>query len=208
MATEMNRDLQETLEKLKRKRDRLGKQIKANEIIKTKLIRKIEHCGDHHSRVNDRLAKRQAAATEYRKTIRETESAYQKIVDSSATLLAVLQQNAGDSDVEPDSDDEPWKVADEKKPFASASDVLAEQRNDLDNNGQTVKRSAWDQGIIEERPGVNNTIIDPAQLKELHSWEPAQGNVTDVYRPVLEDGQTEKVAGKRKTQLNANKGEF
>lgn len=207
MATEMNRDLQETLEKLKRKRDRLGKQIKANEIIKVKLVRKIDHCGEHHGRVNDRLSKRQAAAAEYRKTIRETESAYQKIVDSSATLLAVLQQNAGDSDVEPDSDDEPWNVPEEKKPYASAEEVLAEQRNNMET-GQDIKRSAWDQGIIEERPGVNNTIIDPAQLKELHSWDPTQGNVTEVYRPVLEDHQTEKQNGKRKTQLNSNKGEF
>lgn len=207
MATEMNRDLQETLEKLKRKRDRLAKQIKANEIIKTKLVRKIDHAGDHHGRVNDRLMKRQAAATEYKKTIRETQSAYQKIVDSSATLLAVLQQNAGDSDVEPDSDDEPWNVPEEKKPFAAAHEVLAEQRND-EATGQEIKRSAWDQGIIEERPGINNTIIDPAQLKELHSWAPEQGNVTEVFRPVLEDSQTEKVGGKRKTQLNSNKNEF
>jgi len=207
MATEMNRDLQETLEKLKRKRDRLAKQIKANEIIKTKLVRKIDHAGDHHGRVNDRLAKRQAAGTEYRKTIRETESAYQKIVDSSATLLAVLQQNAGDSDVEPDSDDEPWNVAEENKPFASANDVLSEQRND-EASGQEIKRSAWDQGIIEERPGINNTVIDPAQLKELHHWAPEQGNVTEVFRPVLEDSQTAKEGGKRKTQLNSNKAEF
>ena len=46
------------------------------------------------ARINDNLARKVASRTEYDKTISETEGAYQKILESSQTLLHVLKRES------------------------------------------------------------------------------------------------------------------
>jgi len=47
---------------------------------------------DRLSRLNESLAKKLAAREEYERTLQATEDAYQKILDSSSTLLEVLKK--------------------------------------------------------------------------------------------------------------------
>lgn len=97
---ELNVELDQTLAKLKKKCEILGAKLQDNALRKEKLILKIESCTKRHHRVVTRLNNRKTAEKEYQKTITQTESAYKKIVDSSATLLEVLRVQAGDSDPE------------------------------------------------------------------------------------------------------------
>ncbi len=46
------------------------------------------------ARINDNLARKISSRNEYDKTIQETEAAYQKIMESSQTLLHVLKRES------------------------------------------------------------------------------------------------------------------
>lgn len=74
----------------------LKKKIEDMETRKNKILNKVKGITTRHQRVSERLAKRQAQAKEYRKTIEAVEGGYNGLLDSSKTLLEVLQtqQNA------------------------------------------------------------------------------------------------------------------
>jgi len=74
-AVALGNELDATLAKLK------SMKMKENELKKQKLILKIENATKRHQRCVARLGNRKDAQKEYQKTIAQTESAYQKIVD-------------------------------------------------------------------------------------------------------------------------------
>jgi Sjoegren syndrome nuclear autoantigen 1 len=81
--------------KLQKKIDVLGWKIQQNEDRKEVLITKIEMATERHKRVKIRLERRIAAKAEYEKTIQATEKAYEKILETTETLLNVLEANVG-----------------------------------------------------------------------------------------------------------------
>jgi Sjoegren syndrome nuclear autoantigen 1 len=81
--------------KLAKKIDVLKWKMNSNQDRKEVLITKIEMATERHKRVKTRLERRLAAKAEYEKTIAATDSAYNKILLSSSTLLSVLQENVG-----------------------------------------------------------------------------------------------------------------
>jgi len=77
------------IEDLCGKRDELQRQILIEEEDKHKLENEIRLASEKLARINENLAKKITARTEFDRTISETESAYMKILESSQTLLSV-----------------------------------------------------------------------------------------------------------------------
>merc|ERR1712070_758394 len=82
------------IEELREKREELNKSIAADEEEKAKIQNDLRILTERLSRINDNLARKIASRTEYDKTITETEGAYQKILESSQTLLHVLKRES------------------------------------------------------------------------------------------------------------------
>jgi Sjoegren syndrome nuclear autoantigen 1 len=78
------------IEDLCGKRDELQRQILIEEEDKHKLENEIRLSSEKLARINENLAKKITARTEFDRTISETESAYMKILESSQTLLSVI----------------------------------------------------------------------------------------------------------------------
>ena len=72
------------------KRDELQRQILIEEEDKHKLENEIRLSSEKLARINENLAKKITARTEFDRTISETEAAYMKILESSQTLLNVI----------------------------------------------------------------------------------------------------------------------
>jgi len=89
-----NSELVKCIEDLREKREELNKSIAADEEEKAKIQNDLRILTERLSRINDNLARKIASRTEYDKTITETEGAYQKILESSQTLLHVLKREA------------------------------------------------------------------------------------------------------------------
>jgi hypothetical protein len=158
MASEMKEQTEAALLKLKRKRNRLFKQITANEKIKRQLINRCDYTTEHYNRVTARIGRRTQAAKEYRKTIAETQAAYQKIVDSSYTLLSLLQMQAGDSDVEPDEDEDP---------FAAAQFEEEQKKND----GGDEANSLEEDDDVEEANSIEDDMEEVSEEEEEEDGE-------------------------------------
>ena len=79
------------IEDLCAKRDELQRQILIEEEDKHKLENEIRLSSEKLSKINENLAKKITARTEFDRTISETEAAYMKILDSSQTLLNVRE---------------------------------------------------------------------------------------------------------------------
>ncbi len=77
------------IEDLCAKRDELQRQILIEEEDKHKLENEIRLASEKLAKINENLAKKITARTEFDRTISETESAYMKILESSQTLLNV-----------------------------------------------------------------------------------------------------------------------
>jgi sjoegren syndrome nuclear autoantigen 1 len=71
-----NNELVKCIEDLKEKREEIARQILTDRLTK----------------INESLARKVTARNEYDRTIQETEGAYMKILESSATLLQVLKR--------------------------------------------------------------------------------------------------------------------
>merc|ERR1712070_941921 len=82
------------IEELREKREELNRSIAADEEEKAKIQNDLRILTEQLSRINDNLARKIASRTEYDKTITETEAAYQKILESSQTLLHVLKRES------------------------------------------------------------------------------------------------------------------
>ena len=77
------------IEDLCAKRDELQRQILIEEEDKHKLENEIRLSSEKLAKINENLAKKITARTEFDRTISETEAAYMKILESSQTLLNV-----------------------------------------------------------------------------------------------------------------------
>lgn len=78
-------------EQMKENVEHLKTKIAHTEKTKKKIMNKIEHTVVRHKRVTERLEKRKLQATEYRKTIEAVDAGYNQLLESSTTLLSVLQ---------------------------------------------------------------------------------------------------------------------
>lgn len=78
------------IEDLCGKRDELQRQILIEEEDKHKLENEIRLASEKLAKINENLAKKITARTEFDRTISETEAAYMKILESSQTLLNVM----------------------------------------------------------------------------------------------------------------------
>merc|ERR1712054_751335 len=87
-----NNELVKCIEDLREKREELNKSIASDEEEKAKIQNDLRILTERLARINDNLARKIASRTEYDKTITETEAAYQKILESSQTLLHVLKR--------------------------------------------------------------------------------------------------------------------
>ncbi|CAM2719954.1 unnamed protein product [Rotaria magnacalcarata] len=76
------------------KRDELQRQILIEEEDKHRLENEIRFASDKLSKINENLARKTTARTEFDQTIGETEAAYMKILESSQTLLNVLKRES------------------------------------------------------------------------------------------------------------------
>ena len=68
--------------------------LKDEEMEKAKIQNDLTVLTKRLSAVNDSIARKIASRNEYDKTIGETEAAYTKILESSATLLTVLKRES------------------------------------------------------------------------------------------------------------------
>ena len=86
------------IEDLCAKRDELQRVILTEEEDKHKLENEIRLASEKLAKVNESLAKKITARTEFDRTISETEAAYMKILESSQTLLNVRSSSLPPSD--------------------------------------------------------------------------------------------------------------
>merc|ERR1711998_339802 len=89
-----NNELVNCIEDLREKREQVNAQIQKAEEEKAKIQNDLRILTERLSRVNDSLTRKIASRNEYDKTITETEAAYQKILESSQTLLHVLKRES------------------------------------------------------------------------------------------------------------------
>lgn len=89
-----NNELVKCIEDLCAKRDELQRQILIEEEDKHKLENEIRLSSEKLAKINENLAKKITARTEFDRTISETEAAYMKILESSQTLLNVLKRES------------------------------------------------------------------------------------------------------------------
>jgi Sjoegren syndrome nuclear autoantigen 1 len=87
-----NNELVKCIEDLREKREEIHRQIMKDEEDKAKIQRDLSVLTDRLSKINENLARKQTSRNEYDRTIQETEGAYMKILESSATLLQVLKR--------------------------------------------------------------------------------------------------------------------
>ena len=89
-----NAELVSCIEDLREKREELNRTILREEEEKAKIQKDLSVLTDRLTKINENLAKRLQARTEYDRTIEETEQAYMKILESSQTLLHVLKRES------------------------------------------------------------------------------------------------------------------
>ena len=87
-----NNELVKCIEDLREKREEINRQLLKDEEDKAKIQRDIAVLSDRLSKINESLARKVTSRNEYDRTIQETEGAYMKILESSATLLSVLKR--------------------------------------------------------------------------------------------------------------------
>lgn len=102
MASELADGMQVTLNKLRAKRERLitrmGDDDQKHKVLDSRASSLFERLNKVQKRMNNRIT----AKKEYEKTIMETEGAYSKIVDSSQSLMSMLQVYIGADDSDAD----------------------------------------------------------------------------------------------------------
>lgn len=87
-----NNELVKCIEDLREKREEINRQLLKDEEDKAKIQRDLSVLTDRLAKINESLARKVQARNEYDRTIQETEGAYMKILESSATLLNVLKR--------------------------------------------------------------------------------------------------------------------
>lgn len=89
-----NNELVKCIEDLREKREEINRQIIKEEEDKTKILKDIAVLNERLTILNESLARKNQARSEYDRTLQETESAYMKILESSQTLLGVLKRES------------------------------------------------------------------------------------------------------------------
>ena len=89
-----NNELVKCIEDLRDKREEINRQIIKEEEDKTKIQKDIAVLTERLTIINESLARKNQARSEYDRTLLETESAYMKILESSQTLLGVLKRES------------------------------------------------------------------------------------------------------------------
>lgn len=89
-----NNELIRCIDDLRDKREEVNRQILKEEEEKAQIQKSLSMLTDRLSKINEGLARKVQARSEYDKTIQETEGAYMKILESSQTLLSVLKRES------------------------------------------------------------------------------------------------------------------
>ena len=89
-----NNELIKCIEDLKEKREELNAQIVREEEEKAKIQNDLQILTRRLSQLQETTAKKAGLRNDYDNTIKETEMAYMKILESSQTLLQVLKREA------------------------------------------------------------------------------------------------------------------
>merc|ERR1719163_522850 len=89
-----NNELVKCIEDLREKREEVNRQIMQEEEEKAKIQKDLSILTDRLQKLTESLMRKTQARNEYDKTIQETEAAYMKILESSATLLHVLKRES------------------------------------------------------------------------------------------------------------------
>ena len=85
-------DMIKRIENLREKREDMNRQISKQEQDKKELERQLSILTDKMNTLNTELTRNIVLRNEYNRTIQETEGAYMKILESSQTLLHVLNR--------------------------------------------------------------------------------------------------------------------
>ena len=85
-------DMIKRIENLRDKREDMNRQISKQEQDKKELERELSVLTDKMNTLNTELTRNVVLRNEYNRTIQETEGAYMKILQSSQTLLHVLNR--------------------------------------------------------------------------------------------------------------------
>jgi Sjoegren syndrome nuclear autoantigen 1 len=93
-----NNELVRCIAILREKHEEVSRQIQQEEKDKDQIQKDQALLTDRLRKITVSLARKMQARDEYDKTIRETESAYLKILESSQTLLQVLKCGGGGGD--------------------------------------------------------------------------------------------------------------
>ena len=91
-SSNYNQELKASISKLQSKREALQRQITKEEEEASSLQREIDELATKLKALNDGIAKKKSTRDEYDRTIEEVTAAYQKILESSQTLLHVLKR--------------------------------------------------------------------------------------------------------------------
>ncbi|KAL0230049.1 hypothetical protein PCE1_003613 [Barthelona sp. PCE] len=89
-----NNELVQCIGDLRTKRDDLGLEIEKGKEEKAKVQADLKVLSDRLSRLNEQIQRKTATMNEYTRTIQESENAFEKIMESSQTLLTVLKRES------------------------------------------------------------------------------------------------------------------
>ena len=89
-----NNQLVKCIEDLREKREEVNRQIINNYEEKLKTEKSISLLNEKLEKLNESLIKKNHTRDEYDKAIKDTESAYMKILESSQNLLHVIKQES------------------------------------------------------------------------------------------------------------------
>ncbi|TNJ29520.1 Deflagellation inducible protein [Giardia muris] len=90
-----NNDLVKLIEALREQRSTLDREIHSHQEDKAKIERDITMLQQRHKELEAALIQKTQARAEYDKTIRESELAYNSIVESSKKLVGILKDRTG-----------------------------------------------------------------------------------------------------------------
>ncbi|CEO97681.1 13 kDa deflagellation-inducible protein [Plasmodiophora brassicae] len=87
-----NIELAKCIEDLREKRDRVCQAMTKDERDRVAVQKELTALTEKYHKLEESIAKKKETVEEYDRTIRETEAAYMKILESSQTLLHVLKR--------------------------------------------------------------------------------------------------------------------
>lgn len=89
-----NNELVKCIEELRNKRDEVNRQILKDQETKASIQKELSNLTDKLGTVNESLSQHTTQQKEFESTLRETEDAYRKILESSKVLLNVLKRES------------------------------------------------------------------------------------------------------------------